>query len=116
LAGRYPDRVSSVLENIAWDFLERTEAELASSTSGGFAWGSLILPNGTELRVRKSHSFDYGYAEVKDHKIMYDGEAVRSPSQFASRVRRNTSVNAWDYVEIKRPHDRDWKLANSFRK
>ena len=115
LADRYPDRVTTVLENITWDFLERTEEDFVSPPSGGISWGSVPLPNGTELRVKKSHSNDYGYGEVKNNQIIYQGKAVSSPSRFARKVRNNTSVNAWIYVEIMRPHDRDWKLANTFR-
>lgn len=75
-----------------------------------------MLPNGTKLRVKKSHCNEYGYGEVEDNQIIYQGEPVNSPSRFACKVRDNTSVNAWRHVEIKRPHDRDWKLANTFRK
>lgn len=115
LAKRYPDRVSSVLENITWDFLDRTADEYQSAASGGVSWGELTLPNGTELRVKKSHSNEYGYGKVTDNRIVYRNKPVRSPSQFARKVRNNTNVNAWVNVEIKRPHDRDWKLANAFR-
>ncbi len=115
LAGRFPDRVSTVLENITWDYLERTEKDFISTPTGGITWDSLSLPNGTQLRVKKSHSNDYGYCEITNEKIVYLGKVVRSPSQFARKVKNNTSVNAWINVEVKRPQDRDWKIANSFR-
>ena len=114
LAERYPDRVSTVLENITWDFLERTEEDFQSPAGGGIFWGGLPLPNGTRLRVKKSRSNEYGYGEVENDQIVHQGKPLRSPSQFACEV-RNNNVNAWFHVEIKRPHDRDWKLANTFR-
>ena len=115
LAERFPDRISTVLENISWDYLERTEDDFISTPVGGIAWGALTLPNGTQLRVKKSHSNEYGYGEVENEKIMYLGKMVGSPSQFSRKVKKNTSVNAWINIEIKRPIDRDWKLANTFR-
>ncbi len=115
LAARFPDRVSTVLENITWDYLERTEKDFIPTTSGSITWGSFSLPNGTQLRVKKSHSNDYGYGEITNEKVVYLGKVVGSPSQFARKVKNNTSVNAWINVEVKRPQDRDWKLANSFR-
>jgi len=115
LAKRFPDRISTVLKNITWDFLERTEEDFAGYPEGGIMWGSLKLPNGTLLRVRKSYSNDYGIAEIKNNKIMYLDKEVRSPSQFARKVKNNTSVNAWLNIDIKRPQDRDWKPADDFR-
>lgn len=115
LAARYPDTIGSLLENISWDYLERTEDDFMVMPKSGYNWSGLSLPSGTHLRVKKSHSNDYGYAEITGEKIIYLGKDVRSPSQFARKVRNNTSVNAWINIEIKRPQDRDWKLANSFR-
>jgi len=116
LASRFPDGVSSVLESITWDFLERTEDDFISTPAeGGIRWGSISLPNGTQLRVKKSRSNDYGYAEVTGEKIIYLGKVISSPSQFARTVKDNTSVNAWINIEVKRPQDRGWKLADSFR-
>ena len=115
LSKRYPDRVSAVLEDITWDFLERTEEDFVAPPSGGITWNRLQLPNGTQLRVKKSYSNDYGYGEIKNDKLMYLDKEVRSPSQFARKVKNNTSVNAWINIDIKRPQDRDWKPANNFR-
>ncbi len=115
LAKRFPDRISTVLEDVIWDFLERTEKDFATPAGGGITWGRLKLPNGTKLRVKKSYSNDYGYSEVETDKLIYLGKEVRSPSQFASMVKNNTSVNAWLYIDIKRPQDRDWKPVSDFR-
>ena len=115
LAERSPDRISTILENITWDYLERTEKDFITTPTGGITWGGFSLPNGTQLRVKKSHSNDYGYGEIENEKIKYLGKIINSPSQFACKVKNNTSVNAWINIEIKRPRDRDWKLANSFR-
>jgi hypothetical protein len=115
LSKRFPDRISTVLENITWDYLERTEEDFVAPPIGGIIWNRLQLPNGTQLRVKKSHSNDYGYGEIKKDKLMYLDEEVGSPSQFARKVKNNTSVNAWLYIDVKRPQDRDWKPANDFR-
>ena len=115
LSERFPDRISTVLEDITWDYLERTEENFVVPLGGGITWGSLKLPNGTQLRTKKSHSNDYGYGEIKNDKLMYLDKEVRSPSQFARKVKNNTSVNAWINIDIKRPQDRDWKPANNFR-
>lgn len=115
-AKRYPNGVSGTLENVAWDFLERTEDDFEAPVSGGYMWNALKLPNGTELRVKKSRSLDYGYAEVIGEKLFHNGEVIDSPSRFARKVRGNTSVNAWIHVEIKRPNDRDWILADTLRR
>ena len=114
-ARRYPNAVSRTLENVAWDFLERTEDDFDLSPSGGILWGGLKLPNGTELRVKKSRSSDYGYAEIVSDKIIYAKKDIGSPSRFARKIKDNTSVNAWIHVEIKRPNDREWELADTFR-
>ncbi len=62
---------------------------------------------------KKSHSDSYGYAEISGDEILYMGNSIGSPSKFARKVKKNTNVNAWINLELKRPQDRTWKLANS---
>ena len=115
LADRFPDSVSTVLENITWDFLERTEGDFLAPSADGIYWGSFFMPNGTLLRIKKSRSLDYEQAEIINEKIIWKEKEIASSSQFARKAKGNTSVNAWITIEVKRPQDRVWKLANEFR-
>ena len=114
LVKKYPDSVSTLICNLTENFLEDTKDGFIEES--GIYWDALYLPNGTELRVKKSRINDYGVAEIANEKIIYEGITVESISKFASKVRDNTSVNAWVTVEIKRPSDRSWQLANNFRR
>lgn len=115
MAKRYPNGVSSVIENVVWDFLERTEEDFTYSkgSANGIYWGSLFLPSETGLRVR--YKGEYKYAEVIGDKIVSDGEEFPSISRLASAMCNNTSVNAWKIVEVKRPTDPTWVLADTKR-
>lgn len=116
LLKRYPDRVSSLIEDVVWEFLERTEDdfEIPAGPSNGIFWGALFLPSGTELRV--SYRNEYKYAKLVNDKIIYEGKDMPSVSQMTSVMRGNTSVNAWKHVEIKRPTDKTWILADIVRR
>lgn len=116
VARRYPDRIGSVFENVVWDFLDRTEGDFiaARDAVGGITWGKVNLPDGTELRVRYKGSYDY--ASIEGDKIMWHGKEISSPSQLARRMCGNTSVNAWISIEVKRPGDAGWTLADHLRK
>lgn len=77
----------------------------------GYQWKSLFLPEGTVLR-----SWSYGehnYARVEGDQIMHEGEAV-SPNQFAQSFARTTR-NAWTDLYIRRPCDKQFKLACRLR-
>ncbi len=112
MAARYPDRVRAVLENVVWDFLERTEGDLPPEDEGT-TWGRLFLPGGTKFMMKyKGKNY---YAEVKGGSILFEGAVVSSPSQLASRIASNTSVNAWKHLWVKRPIDSDWCLAAALR-
>jgi hypothetical protein len=78
----------------------------------GYQWKSLFLPEGTVLR-----SWSYGehnYARVEGDKIMHDGESV-SPNQFARSFAR-TARNAWFDLSVRRPGDKQFKIASVLRK
>jgi hypothetical protein len=78
----------------------------------GYQWKSLFLPEGTILR-----SWSYGehnYARVEGDKIIHDGESV-SPNQFARSFAR-TARNAWFDLSVRRPGDRQFKMACVLRK
>lgn len=117
LAQRFPDRVSTVIENVTWDFLERTKEDFTAtekSRGPGIFWESLFLPSGTEFRVR--HFGQHKYARLEGEALNYDGKTYPSISKMANAMRGNTNVNAWKYVHIKRPTDATWILALSLRR
>lgn len=77
----------------------------------GYQWKSVFLPEGTVLR-----SWSYGehnYAQVEGDQIVHRGEAV-SPNQFAQLFARATR-NAWSDLYIRRPGDKQFKLACRLR-
>lgn len=77
----------------------------------GYQWKTLFLPEGTVLR-----SWSYGehnYAKVEGDEIIHRGEAV-SPNQFAQSFARATR-NAWSDLYIRRPGDKQFKLACRLR-
>ena len=78
----------------------------------GYQWKCLFLPEGTVLR-----SWSYGehnYARVVGDKIIHKGSAV-SPNQFARSFARTTR-NAWEDLYIRRPSDKQFKLACVLRR
>jgi hypothetical protein len=90
--------------------------EIARSASRGFTWrykdATLFLPHGSELRMR--YKDRYHYATVVGDEIQHEGAAV-SPAAFARRV-TVTSRNAWKDLWVKRPDDREWRLADDCRR
>jgi hypothetical protein len=78
----------------------------------GYQWKCLFLPEGTVLR-----SWSYGehnYARVEGDHIIHKGREV-SPNQFARSFARSNR-NAWDDLFIRRPGDKQFKLACILRK
>jgi hypothetical protein len=133
---RYGDAradVASTIENVVSDFLERTKDEqywgeqylakrdaermLEETDSGnpdkGYQWLTVFLPNGTKLKMAYKGR-DY-YAEVAHEKIVYEDESF-SPSGLANRIASGTARNAWRDLWIKRPRDKEWLLADDFRR
>jgi hypothetical protein len=77
----------------------------------GYQWKSLFLPEGTVLR-----SWSYGehnYARVEGDQIIHDGRAV-SPNRFAQMFAQSTR-NAWNDLYVRRPSDKQFKLACRLR-
>ncbi|MQA23761.1 hypothetical protein GEV01_30015 [Rugamonas sp. FT103W] len=77
----------------------------------GYQWKTLFLPEGTILK-----SWSYGennYARVEGDKIIHNGHAV-SPNQFAQSFARSTR-NAWQDLFIRRPGDKNFKIACRLR-
>ena len=118
LVRRYPTGVSSVLEQVLQDFLDRTEDDFAAkqedARENGVQWDALFLPHGTQIRTK--YFGKYPIAEVAAGEILWEGRKYASMSQLARAMRGNTSNNAWVVLELKRPTDRDWIRADRLRK
>ena len=116
LAQRYPAGVSSLLEHVVQDFLDRTAEDFATKRAArqGIQWDALFLSDGTQIRTK--YFGKYPTAEVADGQIMWDGEQYPSMSQLARAMRGDTSNNAWAVLEIKRPTDANWIRADRLRK
>jgi hypothetical protein len=115
-ARRYPGGVSSVMEQVSWDFLDRTAVDFEAEPRGsnGVHWESLFLPEGTEVRTKYFN--EYKVATIQNKEIVWEGETYPSMSQLAKSMRGDTSNNAWKVLEVKRPSDAKWQLADFFRK
>jgi len=77
----------------------------------GYQWKSLFLPEGTEIR-----SWSYGehnYARVVGDEIIHNGKSV-TPNQFAQSFAR-TMRNAWMDLSVRRPCDKQFKMAHRLR-
>jgi hypothetical protein len=118
LVSRYQGGVASVVEQVVQDFLDRTAedfaAKLPKRSTTGVQWDSLFLPDGTQLRTKYYGS--YQLAEVEDGALYWDGEEQPSVAQLANAMRGGTNNNAWKVLEIKRPQDAVWQLADRLRK
>ena len=118
LAGRYPGRVATVIEHVVQDFLDRTAEDFDGPRnqhgSSGVSWDKLFLPVGTQLRTK--YYGNYQVADVEDGKITWKGEEHSSVAQVANAMRGNTNNNAWKVLEVKRPQDAAWQLADRLRK
>jgi hypothetical protein len=78
----------------------------------GYQWKSLLLPPGT--KVRMTYKADTYHAAIEGDDFIYKGKKI-SPSEFANTVACGTARNAWRDLWIKRPQDRDFRLADDLR-
>jgi len=116
LARRYPNSVSCILEQVTWDFLDRTAEDFGAvpSSKAGVHWESLFLPEGTEVRTK--YFGEYKVASIQGKEIVWEGNQYPSMSQLACSMRGNTSNNAWKVLEVKRPTDATWQSADFLRR
>ena len=94
------------LDNASW----KPEL-LAESNTQGYQWKTLFLPNGTEIRMQYKGA--YSYANVEGDSIIFKDKAI-SPGSLANTI-AGSSRNAWRDLWIKRPEDKEWKLADDCR-
>jgi hypothetical protein len=79
----------------------------------GYFWKPLLLPPGTVIRMKYKRKVSE--ASIVGDDFVFAGEKI-SPSEFANRVANNTNRNAWRDLLIRRPHDREFQLADDLRR
>lgn len=101
------DAIDYWIDNASW------KPELLSESSArGYQWKGLFLPDGTEIRMQ--YKGVYAYAKVEGDELIFNGKPI-SPSSLANTI-TGTSRNAWRDLWIKRPDDKEWKLADDCRR
>ena len=95
------------IQNASWK-----PEQLAQSDARGYQWKNLFLPDGTQIRM--PYKGVYYYAKVEADQIIYEGKSI-SPGSLANTV-ASSSRNAWRDLWIKRPEDKEWTLANDWRR
>jgi hypothetical protein len=85
---------------------------LRQNDTHGYQWKSLFLPEGTQIRM--PYKGQYYYAKVERDEIIYEGKSI-SPGSLANTI-TSSSRNAWRDLWIKRPDDKEWKLADECRR
>jgi len=116
IAERYPTAVSTLIEDVINDFLERTSGTTSIAKENGpegMLWSTTFLPKGTQLRTK--YLGKYLNAIVSNGSALYEDQEFSSISKLANKMRGNTSVNAWLCIEVKRPTDIKWISANKLR-
>ncbi len=96
------------LDNARWK--PELLAEVSSDIRG-YQWKNLFLPQGTQIRMQYKGA--YSYARVEDDEIIYRGKPI-SPARLANTI-GGTNRNAWQDLWIKRPEDKEWRLAADCR-
>ncbi len=97
------------LDNASWK--PELLREVPRNTRG-YQWKNLFLSHETQIRMQ--YKGTYFYAVVENDNIIYDGNPI-SPGSLANTI-AGTSRNAWQDLWIKRPEDKEWKLADELRR
>lgn len=84
---------------------------LAVSDARGYQWKNLFLPDGTQIRMQYKGA--YSYAKVEGDEITYQGKPI-SPGRLANFI-AGSNRNSWRDLWIKRPEDKEWRLADDCR-
>ena len=116
-ASNLPDDPTDVIESAVAYWMDNAEwkeglAPSQRQSRQGYHWKTLFLPHGTKLRMRYRN--DYHYAEVVEDDLIFESVKV-SPSEFTFKV-TNTSRNAWRDIEVMRPLDSQWRVADILRR
>jgi len=115
LLTRSPHGISSLIENVVYDYLDRTEEDfMLPLKTEGVHWESLFLPSGTAVRTK--YFGEYKTASVDGECILWDGKTYPSFARLTNAMRGGTMNNAWNELQIKRPTDKTWIAAQSIRR
>ena len=107
------DAIEYWLENAAWKTEDLMPEVVERPNFHGYVWKSLLLTPGT--RIRMTYKGKTSHAEIVGDDFLYEGKKI-SPSEFANTVADGTARNAWRDLWIKRPRDRDFRLADDLRR
>lgn len=114
LLTRYPANPHTVVENVVYDFLERTvDGVIQERPKSGFMWERLMLPSRT--RIRTKYFGEIFEAVVDDRRLIWNEDEFESIAKLINTMRGGTSNNAWRVAEIKRPGDHNWIPAMKLR-
>ena len=98
------------IDNVSWkkdDLMPELEGlEL------GYRWKNVFMPHGTRLRIK--YKGNYYYAVVERDQLIHEKCSI-SPAKFANEV-THSQRNAWRDLEIRRPEDNEWVIADVLRK
>jgi hypothetical protein len=100
------------IQNADWKTEDLMPEVFERQNYRGYQWKSLLLPPGTNVRM--TYKGDTYHAAIDGDDFIYKGKKI-SPSEFANNVAGGTARNAWRDLWIKRPQDRDFRLADDLR-
>jgi hypothetical protein len=111
----HPHGISSLIEDVLNDFLERNKDDLGfDQISGGVYWDAVFLPEKTQIRTK--YFGEFKVATIEDQNIVWEGEVYTSFAQLSNSMRGNKMTSAWRELQIKRPSDTTWLPAQSLRR
>lgn len=118
LIQRYQHHYDGYVEHAVESFLDRTEDDWQRHSplkaGADYVWDQVVLPNGTELRTQYKGEWKVGV--LRNQRFEFDGQLYSSPSKLCNAMRGDTSNNAWNMLEVKRPQDLTFRLADGFRR
>jgi hypothetical protein len=101
------------MENADWKTEDLMPEVFKRPQHLGYQWKILRLPPGTKVRMK--YKGVTHHASVDGDDFIYEGKKT-TPSEFANQVAGGTARNAWRDLWIKRPEDRDFRLADDLRR
>ncbi|MBA3352369.1 MAG: hypothetical protein H0U23_08105 [Blastocatellia bacterium] len=104
--------VSYAIEYFLNNAAHKQDDLLVTRSSHGYQWKNLYLPDKTQIRMQ--YKGRYFYATVERDEIIFERTPI-SPGSLANKI-AGSSRNAWRDLWIKRPEDKEWKLADDCRR
>ena len=101
------------IDNAGWKAEDLLPEVFERKNFLGYMWKALLLPPGT--KVRMTYKGETYHAAVEGDDFIYKGRKMTA-SEFANTVAEGTARNAWRDLWIKRPRDRDFRLADDLRR